>query len=110
MHSEEEVIREIKQTIDKHPVVVFMKGSPEMPRCGFSATACEILRQFPYPIKGVDILERQDIRETLPEYSEWPTFPQIFIKSEFIGGSDILTQLYRTGELEKKLKSAHPQA
>ncbi len=109
MKTEAEVIQEVKEIIASHPLVVFMKGSTSMPRCGFSATAAEILKNYPYPVKSVDILERQDIREYLPDFSDWPTFPQIFIGGELIGGSDILTQLYQSGQLEGLLKKAHPE-
>ncbi len=86
----EPVIDEIKKEIENNKIVVFMKGTPEVPRCGFSAATVDILKTFPYPFKGIDILNRPEIRESLPEYSHWPTFPQIFIGGKLIGGCDIM--------------------
>ena len=99
----EPVIEEIKKEIAANKILVFMKGTPDAPRCGFSAATIDILKTFPYPFKGIDILSRPEIRETLPEYSHWPTFPQIFINGQLIGGCDIMHELRDSGELEKIL-------
>ena len=101
-----DVIERIKKEIASDKVVVFMKGIPDAPQCGFSAATVQILRNFPYPFKGVDILANPDIRATLPEYSHWPTFPQVFINGKLVGGCDIMHELYESGELEKLLKEA----
>ena len=102
----QDVIERIKGEIENNKVVVFMKGIPDAPQCGFSAATVQILRNFPYPFKGVDILANPDIRATLPEYSHWPTFPQVFINGKLVGGCDIMHELYDSGELEKLLKEA----
>lgn len=97
------VLEEIKKEISNNKILVFMKGTPEAPRCGFSAATVEILKKFPYPFKGIDILSRPEIRETLPDYSKWPTFPQVFIGGELVGGCDIMHELRDSGELERIL-------
>ena len=104
--SEQEVIAKIKSEIESNKVVVFMKGTPQAPMCGFSAATVEILKSFPYPFKGIDILANPEIRETLPEYSSWPTFPQVFINGKLVGGCDIMHELRDSGELERLLKEA----
>lgn len=83
-----------------------MKGTPEAPQCGFSAATVEILKSFPYPFKGVNILADPEIRESLPDYSNWPTFPQVFINGQLVGGCDIMHELRDSGELEQILKEA----
>lgn len=102
----ENTLDRIKSEIGKNKVIVFMKGTPEAPLCGFSAATVEIFKSFPYPFKGVDILAHPDIRETLPEYSNWPTFPQVFIDGKLVGGCDIVHELRDSGELAKLLKDA----
>ena len=101
----QDVIERIKSEIEKNKVVVFMKGTPDAPQCGFSAATVEILRSFPYPFKGVDILANPDIRATLPQYSQWPTFPQIFIDGKLVGGCDIMHELRDSGELATLLEA-----
>ena len=102
----DDVKNQIQSEIQNNKVVVFMKGTPDAPRCGFSAATIEILKTFPYPFKGVDILANPAIRETLPEMFHWPTFPQIFINGKLVGGCDIMHELRDSGELEKLLKEA----
>lgn len=97
------VLEEIKKEIAQNKILVFMKGTPDAPRCGFSAATIEILKTFPYPFKGIDILSRPEIRETLPGYSNWPTFPQVFINGQLVGGCDIMHEMRDSGELEKVL-------
>lgn len=106
----ESTIDLIKKTIEGNKVAIFMKGTPDMPRCGFSAASVEILKAFGYPFTAVDILANPEIRSTLPEYSNWPTFPQIFVAGQLIGGCDILHELRDTGELKKILETAHKTA
>ena len=103
----DQVIDLIKKTIEGNKVAVFMKGTPEMPRCGFSAATVEILKGYGYPFAAVDILANPEVRATLPEYSSWPTFPQIFIGGKLIGGCDIVHELRDSGELQKILDAAH---
>lgn len=94
----------IKQQVTGHPVVVYMKGTPTAPRCGFSANAVNILNALGVKdIFSVNILENDDIRKGIIEYANWPTVPQIYINGEFIGGSDIMTEMYQSGELKTLL-------
>lgn len=101
-----EVIEKIENEIKNNKVVIFMKGTPEAPQCGFSAASVEILKGFPYPFKGINILANPEIRESLPEYSNWPTFPQIFVDGKLVGGCDILHELRDSGELKGLLEEA----
>ena len=102
----ENVIDKIKKEIENNKVLIFMKGTPEAPLCGFSTASVEILRGFSYPFKGIDIIADPEIRQALPEFSHWPTFPQIFIAGKLVGGCDILHELKDSGELENLLKEA----
>ncbi len=101
-----DVIERIKKEIEGNKIIIFMKGTPEAPQCGFSAASVQILKSYPYPFKGVNILADPEVRATLPEYSSWPTFPQIFINGELVGGCDILHELRDSGELTKILENA----
>jgi monothiol glutaredoxin len=85
-------------------VVLYMKGTANFPMCGFSARAAKVLQAAGVKFKDVNILEDDDLRQGLKVFSEWPTFPQCYIKGEFIGGSDILLEMYESGELERKLE------
>jgi len=94
----------IKQQVTTHPVVVYMKGTPAAPRCGFSANVINILNTLGVKdIFSVNILESDDIRLGIIEYANWPTVPQVYINGEFIGGSDITTEMYQNGELKAML-------
>lgn len=104
--SKSPVIQLIENEIQNNKVVIFMKGTPEAPQCGFSAAACQLLRSYSYPFKGVDVIANPEIRAELPEYSEWPTFPQIFIGGKLVGGCDILHELNDSGELKQLLEEA----
>lgn len=101
-----DTLAEIKQQLSDNPVVLYMKGSPQMPQCGFSMKAVQILEACEADFSYVDVLANPEIRQTLPEYANWPTFPQLYIKAELIGGSDILAEMYEAGELEPMLKEA----
>ncbi len=90
--------------VKDNDVVLYMKGTANFPQCGFSARAARVLQAAGVKFKDVNILEDDDLRVGLKEFSEWPTFPQCYIKGEFIGGSDILLEMYETGELQDKLK------
>lgn len=96
---------DIDRTIEENDVVVFMKGTPEQPQCGFSDTAVQVLESYGVSIEGRDVLQDPDLRQAIKEYSDWPTIPQIYIDGEFIGGSDILRELHQKGELEEKLEN-----
>lgn len=93
----------IKQQIAKYPLILYMKGTPDKPCCGFSAQVVQILKACSVKFAHVNVLENSDIRRDLPQYSNWPTFPQLYYKGELVGGCDIVEQLYKAGELQKKL-------
>ncbi|MBC6444167.1 MAG: Grx4 family monothiol glutaredoxin [Alphaproteobacteria bacterium GM202ARS2] len=94
----------LQKIIAENSVVLFMKGTPEMPMCGFSSVAAEILRRSGVAFHDVDVLKSQDIREGIKVFSDWPTIPQLYIKGEFVGGCDILKEMYQSGELRSFLK------
>ena len=90
----------IRQNIESNDVVLFMKGSPTMPQCGFSAAVSQILNYLGVPFSGVDVLQDPDIRQGIKEFSNWPTIPQLYVKGEFVGGCDILREMYEADELK----------
>jgi monothiol glutaredoxin len=93
----------IKDIITKNDVVLFMKGTPEMPQCGFSMTVSNILKELKVKFSGVNVLADPEIRQGIKDFSNWPTVPQLYVKGEFIGGCDIAKEMYENGELKKKL-------
>lgn len=97
---EQPVAAYVDEVVKGNPVVLFMKGSPDSPQCGFSATAAGILRGYGKPIFHVNVLADPDVREGVKQVTNWPTIPQIFIHGEFVGGSDILKQLHDSGDLK----------
>lgn len=99
-------IEKIKTELSAGKIVIFMKGTPDSPQCGFSARSVEILKSVGQPFHAVDILANPDIRATLPQISNWPTFPQIFVNGKLIGGCDILTEMYEQGELKPLVDEA----
>ena len=94
----------IQQEITGTPVVLFMKGSPVFPQCGFSAAVVQILSQLGVKFKGVDVLSDPQIRQGVKEFSNWPTIPQLYVKGEFVGGCDIVREMFETGELQQVLE------
>ena len=94
---------EIKQQIEANPILLYMKGSPDSPQCGFSSRASQLLISCGKPFSFVDILTNPEIRTTLPSVSDWPTFPQLFINGELIGGSDIMNEMFDSGDLQKTI-------
>jgi monothiol glutaredoxin len=96
----------IEQLIGSSPVYVFMKGTKLMPQCGFSNNVVQILQSLGIPFASFDVLSDPEIRQGIKEYSNWPTIPQVYVKGEFIGGSDILIEMYNSGELREKLEVA----
>ena len=98
----------IRDQIAKHAVLLYMKGTPQFPQCGFSARAVEALSQIGRPFAYVNILENQDIRATLPQIANWPTFPQLWINGELIGGSDIMLDMFQKGELQPLVEQYSP--
>ena len=101
--SENPVFDRIKGEIDSSPVVLFMKGTPVFPQCGFSARVVQILSHLGVPFKGVNVLEDMEIREGIKAYTNWPTIPQLYVKGEFVGGCDIVTEMFQDGELQQAL-------
>jgi monothiol glutaredoxin len=99
-----EIQKVIHEQVTTHPVVLYMKGSPQFPQCGFSANAVRILGALGVQdFFSVDVLQEPEIRQGIKEYANWPTIPQLYIKGEFIGGSDIMTEMYQSGELKTLL-------
>jgi len=94
----------IRQEIADTPVVLYMKGSPVFPQCGFSAAVVQILGHLGVKFKGVDVLADPQIRQGIKEFSSWPTIPQLYVQGEFIGGCDIIREMYETGELQQVLE------
>ena len=90
----------IKQQIGEAPVVLYMKGTPVFPQCGFSATVVQILSHMGIKFKGVDVLADQSVREGIKQFSSWPTIPQLYVKGEFVGGCDIIREMFESGELK----------
>lgn len=95
------VFERIEKDISENDVVLFMKGTAEFPQCGFSALVVQILSQLCVPFKDVNVLEDNDIREGIKEFTDWPTIPQLYVKKEFVGGADICREMYEAGELQK---------
>jgi monothiol glutaredoxin len=94
----------IRDQIESNPILIYMKGSPDQPQCGFSAQATQILMACGERFAFIDILANPEIRANLPEVSDWPTFPQLFIDGELVGGCDIIVDMYQTGELQPMIK------
>ena len=95
----------IDEIVKKNEVVLFMKGTPLFPQCGFSSRAVTILEHLDVPFESVDVLQDPEIRQGIKEYSDWPTIPQLYVKGEFVGGCDIIREMFQTGELQELLKS-----
>ncbi|MEO6199299.1 MAG: Grx4 family monothiol glutaredoxin [Sphingomicrobium sp.] len=96
----------IEQLVKANAVVLFMKGTPLFPQCGFSSRAVAILERLETGFESVDVLQDQDIRQGIKEYSDWPTVPQLYINGEFVGGSDIMMEMFESGELKQLLEPA----
>jgi len=94
----------INKEIENNDVCLFMKGTPEVPQCGFSLAVSNVLKHLKVKFKGVNVLEDAELRGGIKEFSDWPTIPQLYIKKEFVGGCDIVKEMFEKGELQKKLK------
>ena len=105
MNDEISMQEQIKQTVTDNKVVLFMKGNASFPQCGFSGRAIQILQTLETEFVTVDVLSNDAVREGIKTYSNWPTIPQLYINGEFIGGSDIMTEMYEAGELKQSLDS-----
>ncbi|QNM96841.1 Grx4 family monothiol glutaredoxin [Chitinimonas koreensis] len=100
-----DIQEKIRQTVTENPVVLFMKGTPTFPQCGFSAKAASILKACGVDqYKAVNVLADDEVRQGIKEFANWPTIPQLYVKGEFVGGSDIMSELYQNGELQKMLE------
>jgi monothiol glutaredoxin len=99
------VFDRIRQEIGQNDVVLYMKGSPVFPQCGFSATVVQVLSELGVKFKGIDVLTDPSLRQGIKEFSQWPTIPQLYVKGEFVGGCDIIREMYGSGELQQLLNS-----
>jgi monothiol glutaredoxin len=99
-----DVFDRIRDEISKNDVLLFMKGTPVFPQCGFSAAVVDVLSQLGVKFHGLNILVDQELRQGIKEFSQWPTIPQLYVKGEFVGGCDIVREMFETGELEQLLK------
>ena len=96
--------KKINDELKKNEVCLFMKGTPEVPQCGFSLAVANVLKHLKVNFKGINILEDSELREGIKEYSDWPTIPQLYVKEEFVGGCDIVKEMFESGDLQKKLQ------
>lgn len=101
-----DIMQTIKEQLEGNSILIYMKGSPDQPQCGFSAQATQALMACGEKFAYIDILTNPEIRANLPQYSDWPTFPQLFVDGELVGGSDIIAEMYQSGELQPLLKAA----
>ena len=101
---DEKLKKKINAEIEKSDVCLFMKGTPEIPQCGFSLAVSNLLKHLEVNFKGINVLEDSELREGVKEYSDWPTIPQLYVKKKFIGGCDIVKEMFEKGELQTKLQ------
>lgn len=104
-----DIMETIKEQVESNRILIYMKGSPEQPQCGFSAQSTQALMACGEKFAYIDILANPEIRANLPGYSDWPTFPQLFVDGELVGGCDIITEMHQNGELQELLKSKAEQ-
>ena len=97
----DDVNKKIKSIVDSNNIVLFMKGTPDAPQCGFSMAVSNILKHLKVNFEGVNVLENNEIRQGIKDYTDWPTIPQLYIKGEFVGGCDIVKEMFEKGELKK---------
>lgn len=103
-------LENIKQQISENPILIYMKGTPQLPQCGFSAQTVQALMACGERFAFVNVLDNPDIRAELPKYANWPTFPQLWVHGELVGGCDIIVEMYQNGELEPLIKDAAAKA
>jgi len=101
----ETVKKKIEDLIAKNEICLFMKGTPEVPQCGFSLAVANVLKHLKVEFKGINVLEDADVREGIKEFSDWPTIPQLYIKKDFVGGCDIVKEMFEKGDLQKLVTS-----
>ncbi|MGB8313977.1 MAG: Grx4 family monothiol glutaredoxin [Aestuariivirga sp.] len=98
-----DIAKWIDNEVKTNDVVLFMKGTPDMPMCGFSGKATQILNHLGAPFKGINVLDSDEVRQGIKDYTNWPTVPQLYVKGEFVGGSDIMMEMFQSGELKQLL-------
>ena len=98
------ILETIKNQVESNPVVLYMKGTPQIPQCGFSSVVAQVLRHLNVPFVSFNVLEDAELRQGIKEYTEWPTIPQLYVKGEFVGGCDIVREMYESGELLQLFK------
>ena len=99
----ENIKKKINDLLEKNKICLFMKGTPEVPQCGFSLAVSNILKHLNVEFTGVNVLDDDDLRQGIKQYSDWPTIPQLYVKKKFLGGSDIVKEMFESGELQKVL-------
>lgn len=102
----QDVMDQIKSDIESNKILIYMKGTPEVPQCGFSAATVQLFQSLGVPFATRDVIQNPELREKVPEFSNWPTFPQVFINGKLIGGCDIVHEMHERGELEPLIKEA----
>jgi monothiol glutaredoxin len=102
----QDIFEKIKQQVEKDRIVLYMKGTPALPQCGFSQVTAEILRRLGVKFQSYDVLQDSALREGIKQYANWPTIPQLYVDGEFVGGCDIVRSMYESGELEKLVSTA----
>ena len=101
----DDISKKIKTIIESNNIVLFMKGTPQVPQCGFSMAVSNILKHLKVKFEGVNVLENNEIRQGIKDYTDWPTIPQLYVKGEFVGGCDIVKEMFEKGELKKLFES-----
>jgi len=101
-----DVLDRIRQQVEENPIILYMKGTPQFPMCGFSSRTVEALKSTGAQYAYVNVLQDQEVRANLPRFSDWPTFPQLYVNGELVGGCDIVMELYQTGELKNVIDAA----
>jgi monothiol glutaredoxin len=110
MNELEEIQERIGEAVAEHPVILFMKGTPTFPQCGFSQQVVQILDGYGVEYRAIDVLENPLVREGIKQFSNWPTIPQLYVRGEFVGGCDILVEMHESGELQGVLTSPEPDS
>ncbi len=105
-----DVIDRIRQQVQENSIILYMKGTPQFPMCGFSSRTVEALKTTGAEFAYVNVLQDQEVRANLPQYSDWPTFPQLYVNGELVGGCDIVMELYQSGELQNVIDTAAPSS
>ena len=101
-----DVLDRIKEQVEGNPIIIYMKGTPQFPQCGFSGRVVQILDYLGVEYAGINVLESDVLRDGIKQYSDWPTIPQLYVKGEFVGGCDILTEMFQNGELQGHMKDS----